>query len=624
MAITKATQNVISPNICTTDTTQTISGTKTFQQKITGDLIGDIYAPNGTTKVLENGTGSNATFTGDVNGGTLSGNASSATVIATGSSAIRSLANRFSDVVNVKDFGAVGDYFLSNGSVNPSPTDDTVAFTNFIAALNAGAGIGNLGNGSYLVDAGTIVLTHPGIGLIGAGKGNCSNLNPSTTAPTSIIIKGTGVGIRIKEQSITLSDFRLTSDDARAALPFDIAQSGVRVEANDTSTARADRTNISKIRIDNQPGDGILSNGLAVSSIYENIDIYQCKGFGMRFDDGSYTGITRTNKNYPGLSSVNSVRIGYCGGHAIALSNPTVTTQAGMAIRMSIFDMDSFGNGITTSIMYPSTDGKYYDYWIFGENCIVEKSGPCGRSGLSLTPEVLGGIWISGRDNEINNCRFVDTTQPIYVGYVSAQPTSGLDVRKFRIIQTLASPTTHTAAIKVQNINCVGIRCWFDRYDYLVNPITTRIGAALVDAQSYYRGEVLHLNSIFTSGSQITIDDDKAVKIKIRDASTSILCAGILTISGSSVSAGGGIFHCRVGSLTPATTKWAGQANTDIFPSTGTGALTGNTGPDTFLNISCDDTSIYIENRRGFQVILNINLSAFPNYSSIESITNLT
>jgi hypothetical protein len=37
---------------------------------LTGDLIGDVYAPNGTTKVLENGNGTTipATFTGNVNG----------------------------------------------------------------------------------------------------------------------------------------------------------------------------------------------------------------------------------------------------------------------------------------------------------------------------------------------------------------------------------------------------------------------------------------------------------------------------------------------------------------------------------------------------------------------------
>jgi hypothetical protein len=86
MALTKATQNVISTNICTTDTTQTITGTKTFSNNIVGNVTGNV-------------TG----------GGTFSGNASSATALATGSTTARTLANRFADVINVKDFGAVGD-----------------------------------------------------------------------------------------------------------------------------------------------------------------------------------------------------------------------------------------------------------------------------------------------------------------------------------------------------------------------------------------------------------------------------------------------------------------------------------------------------------------------------------
>jgi len=73
----------------------------------TGNLTGDVFASNGTSKVLENGTnGTDATFTGSVSGGTLSGNASTATALATNSSTARSLANRFGDVVNVLDFGA--------------------------------------------------------------------------------------------------------------------------------------------------------------------------------------------------------------------------------------------------------------------------------------------------------------------------------------------------------------------------------------------------------------------------------------------------------------------------------------------------------------------------------------
>jgi len=60
---------------------------------------------DGTSGLFGNVTG------GDISGNFigLSGNGSSLTATATGSSTARSLENRFADVVNVKDFGAVGD-----------------------------------------------------------------------------------------------------------------------------------------------------------------------------------------------------------------------------------------------------------------------------------------------------------------------------------------------------------------------------------------------------------------------------------------------------------------------------------------------------------------------------------
>jgi hypothetical protein len=76
--------------------------------------------------------------------GAMSGNASSATALATGSTTARTLANRFADIYNVKDFGAVGD----------GVADDTTAIQ---AAINAAQGQ----NGKYelFIPAGTYRCT---------------------------------------------------------------------------------------------------------------------------------------------------------------------------------------------------------------------------------------------------------------------------------------------------------------------------------------------------------------------------------------------------------------------------------------------------------------------------------
>lgn len=47
--------------------TRNITAVRVFAN-LTGDVTGDIYASNGTTKILDNGTGANASFTGNVTG----------------------------------------------------------------------------------------------------------------------------------------------------------------------------------------------------------------------------------------------------------------------------------------------------------------------------------------------------------------------------------------------------------------------------------------------------------------------------------------------------------------------------------------------------------------------------
>lgn len=88
--------------------------------------------------------------------------------VALDSTAARSLAARFADVVNVKDFGAIGDGL----------TDDTVAIQAAVDSLTTGGTI-VIPNGTYLVSGQAIILVS-NIRLTGGGTLKCRNVDANT------------------------------------------------------------------------------------------------------------------------------------------------------------------------------------------------------------------------------------------------------------------------------------------------------------------------------------------------------------------------------------------------------------------------------------------------------------
>ena len=131
---------------------------------------------DGTAGLFGNVTG------GDISGNIIGLNGNSIPVTSTGSTTARSLANRFADVVNVKDFGAVGD----------GVTDDTAAIQAAINSLSSG--------GTVLLPCG-IYKTSSAInvsiaGIIIAGENRSKTIIRTTSATSNVIVLNAGnVGI---------------------------------------------------------------------------------------------------------------------------------------------------------------------------------------------------------------------------------------------------------------------------------------------------------------------------------------------------------------------------------------------------------------------------------------------
>jgi hypothetical protein len=146
---------------------------------------------NGTSGLFGNVTG------GDISGNFigLSGNGSLLTATATGSSTARSLANRFGDVVNVKDFGAVSDYYLAGGIINPNPTDNTVAFQNAVnyastlltpsTEINYPVvkGAVYIPSGAYYIASGSSITLQKGVCIFGESRSSSQIIHGGGNVP---------------------------------------------------------------------------------------------------------------------------------------------------------------------------------------------------------------------------------------------------------------------------------------------------------------------------------------------------------------------------------------------------------------------------------------------------------
>jgi len=149
-----------------------------------------------TSAMIADGTIVNA----DINASAAIATSKLAPVTATGSTTARTLENRFADVVNVKDFGAVGD----------GVTNDTTAIQNAITIVGtSGGGIVYFPSGTYLSSGVSII--NDAVHIIGSGKESTIVKYVGTSASAVFVfgqaVSGTGAlttvsGCSIENMSI--------------------------------------------------------------------------------------------------------------------------------------------------------------------------------------------------------------------------------------------------------------------------------------------------------------------------------------------------------------------------------------------------------------------------------------
>lgn len=138
-------------------------------------------------------------------------------IIATGGTTARSLQNHFSDILNVKDFGAKGD----------GVTDDTAAIQ---TAINTGSAV-FFPKGVYKITD-ELLLTTPGQYLFGVGSG-WSYSHPAgheDTGSTLLFDNPTNAGVRYIKTRAKYRANASAPEDAPLSTAVNIQNNGIRIE----------------------------------------------------------------------------------------------------------------------------------------------------------------------------------------------------------------------------------------------------------------------------------------------------------------------------------------------------------------------------------------------------------
>jgi hypothetical protein len=483
-------------------------------------------------------------------------------VTATGSSTARTLADRFADVVNVKDFGATGD----------GATDDAAAIQAAIdAAETNGGGDVYFHPGTYVVGS-ALTIDQDGVILVGGGI-EVSVIKASHSDGPALTINADSSGL------IGISiDATTARNEGAAGTNY-----GVLVEPpEDTSSSRVRFTHFERFEVREQPSHGIVfSGGVYVTRMLTgNVELNL--GHGVVFDNGTIT--SRTNTFQPGLAVLDSIDIVRNSGNALVVGGEDESSNRG--VRLTFINVE-MGRCAESAGTRKSADQA----WVFGNNISFQD---CAFNGLNIAgdTDATGGIRLAGKSISVRNCRYLNVlSYAVRIDDLTEHPTNGITIEELYVAgdEQVALAPAISMAVGVDGVHA--------RSHNLTNitSLISRTSNENVDADfsgAHSEDKTLIARDFKSKFTATSIADDAVATITLTAAGS----YGILVLAGNTSSAGGVVALFRVGTSVHMTILSSGGATV-----TGTtGALTGTTGADGELTISAHtDNKIYIENRTG-------------------------
>jgi hypothetical protein len=391
-------------------------------------------------------------------------------ITAAGSTTARNLDDRFADVVNVKDFGAVGD----------GVTDDTAAIQAAITAANGGTVFFPKGN--YLTSA-TLLCDKIGASIIGDSAG-VSTIRATHT---------TGAVVRFTRRFSNIKNIAITSSGSRAAATNPTGF-GVQFECEDvpdSTTIRMQACVCENVSVQNQPGTafywvGPANQGSVMQSCYANAN----RGHGFVQDRGQLSG--RINLALTsGCMTIDTCLFYFNLGNGVAVGNPA-ETQGNAAVRI-IVDNCEFSQNASDAVIRFSNTQIYLD----GTNHEVRASvllPPTGSNG--------GGIYCIGRNQWFTNNRYLECVFAVNVGYNAKLQTQGINVEGITCINSVLPNMDPAVVVDAGAIN-VRVLNWVNTD--ITSLITPNIPGTQIESVEQYIKKTT--NQVVTNSTTL-VDDN--------------------------------------------------------------------------------------------------------------------